>query len=89
MLDERPKLETEVRAAREETVQRSSASSWPSKLGASSFLAGAIQEREADLARLDAQLADFGEPLHQRLAIIPGWVERQLHDLANVLSDTL
>jgi hypothetical protein len=51
-------------------------------------LSQAIVEREGDIARLDAELSQLAEPLHQRLAVIPSWVENQLRDLAGLLGET-
>ena len=45
-------------------------------------------DREADIGLLDAALAQFSEPLHQRLEVMPTWVENQLRDLVVLLSDT-
>jgi site-specific DNA recombinase len=47
----------------------------------------AISAREAELGRLDAQLADLDEPLRDKLAVIPGWVRQQLEDVAGLLGD--
>ncbi|HMD37503.1 MAG TPA: hypothetical protein VKH42_21155, partial [Vicinamibacterales bacterium] len=46
-----------------------------------------INERQNEISRLDAVLAEFAEPLHQRLAIMPGWVRQQLEDTAGLLSE--
>jgi site-specific DNA recombinase len=89
LVDERPRLEVEVRTAREQTAQRLQRLIAAIENGvAANTLAAAIGERQADLARLDAQLQDFSEPLHQRLAVIPGWVEHQLRELDGLLGET-
>jgi site-specific DNA recombinase len=48
----------------------------------------AIRAREADVARLQAQQAAFSEPIEQKLAVMPGWVKRQLENVASLLSGT-
>jgi site-specific DNA recombinase len=86
LMDERPRLEAEVRAARDQAAQRLHRLIAAIENGvAANTLAAAISERQADLARLEAQLEDFTEPLHQRLAVIPGWVEHQLRELSGLL----
>ena len=51
----------------------------------SSMLVDAIQAREADIRRIDAELGTLNEPLDARLAVLPTWVRRQLEDLADLL----
>ena len=51
-------------------------------------VAAPIVERQAELARLDAELASFTEPLHQRLAVHSprGW-SSNYQDVASLLSE--
>jgi DNA invertase Pin-like site-specific DNA recombinase len=87
--DDRPALEAEAKAAREQARGRLQRliTAIESGVPAPSLLA-AIAEREADLARLDAQLAELAEPSHRALAVIPSWVEGQIRDLAGLLNET-
>ena len=86
--DERPGLEAEARSAREQAEQRLQRLIAAIESGVSpETVAAAISARQAEVARLDAQLAVYSEPLHQRLAVIPGWVERELHELDALLSE--
>ena len=48
----------------------------------------AIRAREAEVATLDAQLAEPDQPLEERLAVIPTWVRQQLEDLSDLLRGT-
>jgi hypothetical protein len=89
VIDERPQRETETRAAREQAVQRLQRLVDAIEQGVSPVtLAAAIAEREAEIARLDAQLTPLGGSLHRRLAVIPAWVTHQLRDLAGLLNGT-
>ncbi len=53
-----------------------------------STVGSALAERQADLERLDATIADLSAPLQQRLAVMPAWVQQQLADLVGLLTDT-
>ena len=48
----------------------------------------AMRGREAEIARLRSELASLEEPDDQKLAIMPGWVRRQLEDVAGLLSQS-
>jgi hypothetical protein len=85
--DERPKLAAEARAARELATQRLQRLIAAIENGVEpQSLAGAIRERQADVARLGAELERLTEPSPHLLAIIPSWVEHQLRDLTSLLS---
>jgi hypothetical protein len=43
---------------------------------------------EADLSRLEVDLAELDEPIRDRLAVIPSWVRPQVTDVVGLLSDT-
>jgi DNA invertase Pin-like site-specific DNA recombinase len=89
LIDERPRVAEEVRLARDQAVQRLQRLITAIEQGVEAYtLSDTIRARQADVARLEAQLADLAEPLVQRLAIIPGWVEQQLLDLEHVLGET-
>ena len=51
-----------------------------------STVAPAIVEREAEIRHLEMAVADLSEPVEQRLAIMPTWVEQQLQDTVGLLS---
>jgi DNA invertase Pin-like site-specific DNA recombinase len=88
-IDERPRLEAETRAAREEVEKRVQRLVEAIEHGiAPAAIAAAMNERQAELARLDCALAELAEPWHQRLAVMPAWVRQQLEDLVALLSDT-
>ncbi|HMF59831.1 MAG TPA: recombinase family protein [Vicinamibacterales bacterium] len=53
--------------------------------GTSSVLE-AIRGRERDIERLQGELEGLDEPLEQKLAVMPGWVRRQVEDLVGLLS---
>ena len=46
----------------------------------------AIRAREAELARLQRDLEAIREPLGEKLAVLPSWVEGQLGNLADLLN---
>ncbi len=48
-------------------------------------LNAAIREREAELARLDGQLAELAEPIDERLVVLPSWVRQQVGDVVSLL----
>ncbi len=50
-------------------------------------LFAAITEREAEIRTLDAQLASPEEPLTERLAVMPTWVQRQLESVSDLLRE--
>ncbi|MFN2446088.1 MAG: recombinase family protein, partial [Vicinamibacterales bacterium] len=84
--DERPRLAAEAHQARTDAAQRLQRLIEAIQQGvAPGSLAGAIQDRQADLARLDATLADLTGPLPQRLAVMPAWVRQQLEDVVGLL----
>lgn len=88
-IDDRPRREADTRAARELAAQRLQRLITAIESGVSgASLSAAILEREADLRRCDAELEQFSEPLHQRLAVMPAWVEHHLRDLAALLTDS-
>jgi hypothetical protein len=88
-IDQRPRLLAESRTKRDETAQRLQRLVEAIESGmVSSTLAATINAREADLTRLDAEIAALSEPVEPKLAIIPSWVETQLRDLAGLLSES-
>jgi hypothetical protein len=88
LIDDRPQVEADARAARDQAAQRLQRLIAAIESGvAPDTLADAIRARQADVARWDGQLAACADPLHQRLAVIPGWVEHELRDLVGVLGD--
>lgn len=88
-IDQRPRLLAEARTAREQAHQRLQRLIEAIENGvAPSTVAAAIAGRQAELAHLDATLAELAEPLQHRLAVMPTWVRQQLEDLVGVLSDT-
>ena len=48
----------------------------------------AMQERESELATLDAEIAALETPLAAKLAVIPTWVKQQLEDIVGLLQMT-
>ena len=52
-------------------------------------VANRIAQREAEIARLSAAVADVAsaQPLRDRLAVIPTWVRAQVQALAGLLSE--
>lgn len=88
LIDERPRLRS-LKVVEREVVQR--------KLqhlvaaiedgAATTALFGAMKAREADVARLDAEIQELDGPLSDRLAVIPSWVRSQVSDVAGLLSD--
>jgi site-specific DNA recombinase len=48
----------------------------------------AVEAREADITRLQAEREALDEPLDEKLAVIPSWVRQHLEDTAGLLSDT-
>jgi DNA invertase Pin-like site-specific DNA recombinase len=88
-IDARPQLLAEAMAAQEQTRQRLQRLVEAIENGVpASTVAAAIGEREAELARLAATLADLSEPIQQRLAVMPAWVRLQLEDLVTLLSES-
>ena len=76
-LDERPRLLAEAHTAREQARQRLRRLVEAVENGvAPTSLATAFAEREADVARAEATIAEMAEPLRQRLAVTPVWVPR-------------
>jgi hypothetical protein len=89
LLNERPARQAEVRQARDQAAQRLRRLITAIEDGvAPQTLAVSIQERQAEVSRLDAQVQAFAEPLPPRLAITPVWVERQLADVVSVLQES-
>lgn len=88
VIDERPRLESELRTAREQAAQRLQRLIEAIESGIpAQTLTAAIAGRQSELEQLDTQLASLSEPLAQRLAIIPSWVEKQLCDVVDMLSE--
>jgi DNA invertase Pin-like site-specific DNA recombinase len=88
-IDERPRLLAQARTTREETAQRLQRLVDAIESGIAPLtLAVKINAREAELTRLDADIAALSEPVEPKLAIIPSWVEAQLRDLASLLSES-
>jgi hypothetical protein len=88
-IDARPRLLDEARTAREQAQQRLQRLIAAIESGVpAATLAGAIAERQGELTRLDATLAELAAPMHQRLAVMPAWVQHQLQDVADLLSGT-
>jgi site-specific DNA recombinase len=87
---EGPKLETELRTAREQVLQRIQRLVHAIEQGAPPLtLTGAIRERETELQRLDEQLAELAEPADDdRIAVLPTLIRQQLQDLAGLLRGT-
>jgi hypothetical protein len=88
-IDSRPRLIQEARATREQMRQRlARLVDAIEQGGTSAAVLTAVRDREAEVARLDALLADLAEPLHERLAVMPTWVRQQLEDVVGLLSET-
>jgi hypothetical protein len=88
-IDERLRLVHEAMTAREHAQQRLQRLIEAIENGvAAATLAAAVNERQAELVRLDATRAELAEPLHQRLAVIPVWVRQQLEALVELLNGT-
>jgi DNA invertase Pin-like site-specific DNA recombinase len=88
-VDQRPQLQAETAAALEQARQRLQRLIDAIESGVpAASVAGAIADRQADIARLSVRLSDFDEPLAHRLAVMPAWVRQQLEDVAGLLSDT-
>jgi site-specific DNA recombinase len=88
-IDERPRLLEEARTAREETAHRLQRLIEAIEHGvAAGTLAAAIAERQREIERLDATLAELAEPVHQRLAVMPAWVRQQMEDVAGLLASS-
>jgi hypothetical protein len=51
-------------------------------------VASAIAERQADVVRAEALLAELADSTEHRLAVIPAWVRQQLEDMVALLSET-
>jgi site-specific DNA recombinase len=89
VLDERPQRESELRKAREQAARGLQRLIAAIERGVDpSSLAATIRERQGELARLDGQIAECANPLRERPAVIPSWVENQLQDLASVLGES-
>ena len=89
-IDDRPRLLSDARDAREQASQRLQRLVDAIEQGvAPATLTDAINARQAELTRLDAELVDLGDdPLRQRLAVMPAWVGQQLVDLSTLLGET-
>lgn len=88
-IDERPRLLANAKTARQETRQKlQRLIEAIEKGGSATTIVRAIGEHEAELVRLEATLAELAEPMHRRLAVIPGWVRQQLEDLVTLLSES-
>jgi DNA invertase Pin-like site-specific DNA recombinase len=89
VLSEQPRLLREATRARDDVRERLKRLVTAIESGVpASSVSTAIHDREADLARLEATVAELAEPVHQRLAVMPGWVRQQLEDVAGLLSET-
>jgi site-specific DNA recombinase len=89
LIDDRPARQEAAQAARDDVAQRLQRLVAAIESGISAAtVAPVITERQRELERLDAELDSLQEPLHQRLAVIPAWVEQQLQDTAGVLGET-
>lgn len=53
----------------------------------STNLLAALKHREAEAARLEAEIAALDGPTDDRLAVMPTWVAQQLSDVADLLAD--
>lgn len=88
-IDERPQLLAAAHADRQRAQERLQRLIVAIESGvAAATLSTAINERQNDIVRLDAAIAELSEPLHQRLAVMPTWVRQQLEDVVGLLSDT-
>ena len=89
-IDDRPRLLAEAQSEREQARQRLQRLVDAIEQGVPpGTLANAINERQADVARLDATVAGLdNDPLRQRLAVMPAWVGQQLEDLSGLLGES-
>jgi site-specific DNA recombinase len=88
LIDDRPRLQQAAIAARDEVVRRLQRLIAAIEQGVDpATVSAAIAARQAELDRLNADVDRLDGPLRQRLAVIPVWVERQLLDLAGLLSE--
>jgi len=89
-IDDRPRLLVEAQAAREDARKRLQRLVDAIEQGVdAATLTSAINERQADLTRLDAVVGELAsDPLRQRLAVMPPWVSQQLEDLSGLLGET-
>jgi hypothetical protein len=85
-IDARPKLLAGALAARDQVRQRLQRLVDAIESGVpAATLTAAVAERETELRRLDATIAELDAPLPQRLAVLPAWVRQQLEDVVAVL----
>ena len=89
-IDARPRMLAEARAAREQAGQRLQRLVDAIEQGVpAATLTNAINERQAEVARLDAAVVELEtDPLRQRLAVMPAWVGQQLEDLSGLLGES-
>jgi len=88
-INDRPRIEVETRTAREKATERLQRLVRAIEDGAPAYtLVAAIREREAEIARLDAQLVELTEPLDQRLLVLPTWIRQQITDFVGLLSES-
>jgi len=55
--------------------------------GAMPTMLQAMRDREADLERIERELAAEPEHLQTKLTVLPSWAARQLDDIAGLLQD--
>jgi site-specific DNA recombinase len=89
IIDERPKRRATLAVQRQDVVDRLANLVAAVEQGhALPSMFQAIQAREADIKRLDTELAALEPPLEGRLAVMPTWVRKQLEDVAGLLNTT-
>jgi hypothetical protein len=88
VIDQRPALRARAESALRDALQRleNLVEAVEGDAGAASLLL-AMHRREADVARLQAELEGLREPLEQKLAVMPTWVRQQLEDTVGLLSE--
>jgi len=88
ILDQRPALrERADRALREARRRLENLIAAIEDGAGGATLRDAIGSREADVRRLETELAALAEPIERKLAVMPTWVRQQLEDTAGLLSE--
>lgn len=88
-IDHRPQLRADASAALEQARHRLQRLIDAIEQGVpATTVSGAIAQRQVEIARFTATVAELDEPLEQRLAVMPVWVRQQLEDLAGLLTGT-
>jgi site-specific DNA recombinase len=88
-ITDRPQQETEARTSRNRAAERLQRLVEAIEDGApAATLVAAVREREAEIARLDARLAELSDPVDQRLVVLPTWVRQQIADLVGLLNES-